>query len=169
MSKDRHLAHMVFRRNQLPDPIRYNPHRDVAYGFAGLMIKAEDITLCEHWKDLQALIKEKKVCQTDLAEGWVALSQLMNLAAEDFEDPMQVQLEKTNWFEINPMARIAICAALGRIMLGACWQGIQETTTDEYNPCPLTDEQIAEAGARLARYMSWPLWFRRIWLWWHSS
>jgi hypothetical protein len=144
---------------RIPEPIRYNPHRDLAYGNASLLKHAEKITLSRRWKKLNEMQDKENVTEEDLANAWKAVALFMNEAQEDFETPVQDLLKKVGWFDVNDAAQVAVCAAIGRIMIGAFHTAIQETTRNDAVPA-LTNEEIAERAYQLHQALS-PAWWEK--------
>jgi hypothetical protein len=144
---------MVFDRRDWKDNVKYNPHRDIAYVYSDLLVRAEKITLNDKWAPLTQILAEHDVDPEEVAEAWVALAQFMNEGQDLPDMPMQDLLDKNGWFQVNPMANVAVCATIGRVMIGAYCTAMRDTFDRETDK-PRTREEIADAGESLARHMS---------------
>jgi len=153
------LMHIVFERNNIPDRIRYNPSRDIAHCYKDILISAERVTLDCAWKELNEYLRYRGIEEEELGEAWVALAKFFNRGMENFDETAHQALEESGWFD-TPMANVAVCAAIGRIMLPTMYHAMQEVLDPNVEQ-PMKGHELAERAQALEAYMRQPRWLRR--------
>ena len=158
----------------------YHPDRDVAHNFKSVMHKVLRLLAARDWADLEKLLTDAKVPDEEVALAFDVLSKLVFRAYESIERAREhpdvaqqhwdyyyeTALQELGWFELHPMAQVAVLATLGRVTLGLHWHGVRQAQLGSDGPATSL-RRLARRAEKLAQYLVWPKWRRWLSIRWH--
>ena len=120
-------AEMIFEANRSPDPLRYNPHRDVAYCHGPKVLAMVRLLEADSCSDLFHL----GLSQSAIAEAVAAyLSYLENVRKYEQHKTANSALMAAGWFALSPNQRLAITSTLGSLYTVMAFQAQREVDSE---------------------------------------
>lgn len=138
----------------------YNPNRDLAYLYTGLVRTVADSLEDNTWAISLELLKSYDVTMDELGEACKAYIDYISMAASGEGSPDCVDaLEKAGWFKLRPVVQHAFCAVIGRIITGMMYAGVRDINYEGFEGLA-TPESLRIIGERVSRHMERPAWKR---------
>jgi len=142
----------------------YNPSRDIAHAFGGMVRLVAKRLEEESWPELAKLLKDRGVSQDELGEACGAFCRFVLSSVEKPDESMKESLTRSGWDEVKPEAQIAYLAILGTVVAGYFWGGVREVTIGGRGPVDEVQD-LHRLGDEARQLLSQSLWRRRLNRW----
>jgi hypothetical protein len=134
------------------DQRAYNPNRDVAHNFKEVAMAVAKKVQNGDLAELHTFISAAGVTEDDLGAACAAFCKFVGSAADPEHRSMQTSLELSGWFDVPPLAQVAIMAALGTAFLGIQFVGVREATLGGQGPA-MEMREVLQASEELLKLL----------------
>jgi hypothetical protein len=132
------MMNMVFPKGALPEPVRYNPARDLAYVAPDALDSAFKLLTETKWAMAKEYREHHEVGEEDLARAYRVLTEFYTVSVTVGQTltPFQT-LTSIGWFDIPWEARSVVLMALGNTFMVELFRAIRQVSNGETHPCPV--------------------------------
>lgn len=126
-------------KKNLPDPIRYNPARDLAYLAPDIVEQAVRILIKTKWAAAEEFRLHHGVTEEDVQKACVVLERYLTDAVSENSmrsTPLKA-LQDSGWFELPWKSRSALLMAIGNVVLVDLFRSTRQVFDGEKHPCPI--------------------------------
>ena len=156
--------HSIQARFSEADPRLYNVNRDVAHNFKQVANMVAGRLEDRLWPALAGVLDREHITDDDLGIACQAFCLFVATSAENPDEDMSQAMWRSGWFDVKPVAQVAVMAILGTVLLGYHFAGVREATLAGQGPA-MELKDLAARGEECARLLSLPRWKRSLYLW----
>lgn len=125
----------------------YAPARDIRYIGPKLLEIVGNRFNNEAWPELMERFGALGTTIDEAAVAYTAMGLSFAECVKDSTESFEDVLRRCGWLDVSPGARIAICAMLGTVFMGALFNGVRDTVYD--GKTPLDINSVLSVAERL--------------------
>lgn len=106
----------------------YAPDRDLINAYPQAIDLAVKRFNAKSWPELHELAEANGVDWEQLCDTMYAFTEFMVTSIDDPSVTMEEMMRRSGFFEGKPMARVAVMAMIGSVVIGQLYHAVRETT-----------------------------------------